>query len=196
MKLLLRCLPLPAVPVRSAADPLAYPCSSPRFLSRNDGAGQDSRMRAWRGRHGLQQKGRVKSPACNNRAIDPPGNHFADKEQNRRKRDRGAGPHRTEVRRGPVPKDIQNDHIRQRRGILRLRNGWSGPQSERRSNARRFILTFPAFFHFFRRPQRGRRFFAISPRQMAVTSTARSLLLFLGSGSTSYVTFCPSVRVR
>ena len=44
-------------------------------------------VRTLGGRHRLQQKRRVKSPACADRAIDPPGNYHADKGQDRGKRD-------------------------------------------------------------------------------------------------------------
>ena len=46
----------------------------------------------------------------NNRAVDPRRNHYADKGQNRGKRDKGAGPYRTEIRAGSVQEDFSDDH--------------------------------------------------------------------------------------
>lgn len=54
---------------------------------RPPGSRRPKHVRALGGRHRLQQKRRVKSPACADRAIDPPGNYHADKGQDRGKRD-------------------------------------------------------------------------------------------------------------
>ena len=86
---------------------------------RPDEVDQRSTFGALGGRHSLQKKRRAKSPVCADRAFDPMGNHYKNQRPDGGKCCKGNGPHRTEIRCGPFRKGIQDDHIRQRRGVLR-----------------------------------------------------------------------------